>query len=41
MYLKEKLLKQGAANLCWMRSGLLASVDVIEFQISVQSEMRS
>jgi hypothetical protein len=27
-----KRLKQRAANLCWMRSSLLASVDVIEFQ---------
>jgi hypothetical protein len=31
MDLRKKRLKQRAANLCWMRSSLLASVDVIEF----------
>jgi hypothetical protein len=33
MVLSEKRLKQGATNLCWKHSSLLASVDVIEFQI--------
>jgi hypothetical protein len=32
MVLSEKRLKQRATNLCWMRSSLLASVDIIDFQ---------
>jgi hypothetical protein len=29
--MREKTIKQTDVNFCWMRSSLLASVDVIEF----------
>jgi hypothetical protein len=32
MDLRKVTIKKRAANLCWMRSSLLASVDVIKFQ---------
>jgi hypothetical protein len=32
MDLEKERQKQRAANLCWIRSSLLASVDIMEFQ---------